>query len=196
MRPSDRRKVRKVGQRLGRLKPALVAALPNLPNLPNLFLTRVRARVPAYAHRYGHARARSHALIPSFQLGRLGRLGSGTPGAGFSLPNLLPTFRTLGTTMAFDIDEFRRNYPDAMAALRKFEGWKDADLDECDAAVAAAYERADQHELQCWAKWVWLLALRMRRWRREKAEADEVKVIPLMTPTELERLLARKDSRV
>ncbi len=98
--------------------------------------------------------------------------------------------------MAFDIDEFRRNYPDAMAALRKFEGWVDADLDECDAAVAAAYKRADQSELQCWANWIWLLALRMRRWRREKAEAGEVTVIPLMTPTELERLQARKDSRV
>lgn len=98
--------------------------------------------------------------------------------------------------MPFDIDEFRRNYPDAMAALCKLEGWTDADLNECDAAVAKAYERADPHELQCWANWIWLLALRMRRWRRQKAEAGEVLIIPLMSPTELERLQARKDSRV
>lgn len=98
--------------------------------------------------------------------------------------------------MPFDIDEFRRNYPDAMAALRKFEAWTDADLDECDQAVADAYKRADAHDLQCWANWIWLLALRMRRWRRETAEACEVQIIPLLTPTELERLQARKDSRV
>lgn len=98
--------------------------------------------------------------------------------------------------MAFDLDEFRRDYPDAMAALCKFEGWTDADLNECDAAVAKAYERADPHELNCWATWIYLLALGMRRWRRKKAEEGEVTIIPLLTPGELERLQAKKDSRV
>jgi len=97
--------------------------------------------------------------------------------------------------MVFDIEEFRRNYPDAMESLREF-CWSDTDMDELDAAVADAYKRADPVELDGLSRWIADLALRIRRARREKAEAGEVKIIPFMTPTELERLQARKDSRV
>lgn len=90
--------------------------------------------------------------------------------------------------MPFDLDRFRRQYPDAMAELRDTEGWTRADLDDADAAVAAAYKRNDPHELDCWANWI---AMYARRHRTRLAEADEarlVRVVPLITPEELDQL--------
>jgi hypothetical protein len=77
--------VRKVGQRLGTLNTAWIGRVPNLPNVPNLF-------PPVYTHTRAHTRAH----MTQYTLGRLGRLGSSSIGAGSSLPNLLPTFLTYG----------------------------------------------------------------------------------------------------
>lgn len=97
--------------------------------------------------------------------------------------------------MPFDLDRFRRQYPDAMAELRDTEGWTRADLDDADAAVTAAYERNDAHELECWANWIAMYARRRRtRLATEAAEAADaadarlVRVVPLITPEELDQL--------
>ena len=96
--PITRPEVGKVGSRLGSWKPAPVLGLPNLPNLPNLFLPRVHVHTRTCRCVGGWAclRACARPLTPTFTLGRLGRLGRGSSSAGFQLPNLLPTFLTLG----------------------------------------------------------------------------------------------------
>lgn len=90
--------------------------------------------------------------------------------------------------MPFDLERFRREYPEAMAELRETEGWTSADMDDVDAAVTAAYQRAEPHELACWANWISTYARRRRRRLAEAAEARLVRVIPLISPEELERL--------
>ena len=91
---SDVPNVRKVGQRLGSLNPAWMLVFPNLPNLPNLLL-----RVHASERRRGRTCAYARVQVSRFTLGRLGRLGKASHGAGFRLPNLLRTSVRLGKTM-------------------------------------------------------------------------------------------------
>lgn len=88
---SDRRKVGKVGSRLGTPKPAWIGRFPNLPNVPNLQSrvrthTRARARMRTHTHPHPHTREK--------RLGTLGRLGKAALALCSSLPNLLPTFPT------------------------------------------------------------------------------------------------------
>ena len=81
--------------RFGTRKPCPDAGVPNLPNLPNLFPSRVRVRACRRMHT--QARARAHALVTRFTLGRLGRLGTTRRHKGCKVPNLIPTSARLGT---------------------------------------------------------------------------------------------------
>jgi hypothetical protein len=68
---------------------------PNLPNLPNLLPSRVRGRACRRMHT--QARARAHAHLTTFTLGRLVRLGTVRRHKGSRVPNLCLTSPRLGT---------------------------------------------------------------------------------------------------
>lgn len=86
------------GSRLGTPQALRHKGVPNLPNLPNL-CARVRAGVRVCACRRMHrqACARTRALVMTFMLGRLGRLGTVKGHKEFQLPNLCLTSVRLGT---------------------------------------------------------------------------------------------------
>jgi hypothetical protein len=94
-----KREVGNVGSRLGAREALNGKGFPNLPNLPNLVSgLRVGVRTWACAHRpaHRHRPARPRACMCHFTLGRLGRLGNSSRRKAYRVPNLLPTFLTLG----------------------------------------------------------------------------------------------------
>lgn len=150
--------VRKVGSRLGSLKPAPALGVPNLPNLPNLFSNSMRARaymgVHAGERAYALTRSRAHYGLET-RLGRLGRLGTTSNGAGFELPNLFLT-----SVFAKEVGNMEglvirlRGLVRRVIPILRADGWEEADLRAISPAIRAAVAAADDPALRRWYDWL------------------------------------------